>query len=336
MKKASGEADEHKKMTSIPSSLSLDDSSIETLSSVNDIEYMLRICRSTGPKEILIKLAVNRHLLLLQISAIRIQSLTRKYLAKMKYLTIKRHVAFFQKITEGFKDLIVEEVVLSMAFEISLTFMKTYRKYLRVNETVEEVVKTQANQIVNEVVTKFAYESVIEILTTTADTFVIIQKYGSLENYRRILAENEEKARIKKNPLLASVFSLLEGVSDSFLRGIVIECIEEEVTEYLLNNYSEFVYDHLVSSVLKESVIEVGIHCLDEVSVLHPEVLSMIEDLRQRKTVVQEEEKKKDEEMRRKSRPATALPVVEENPMTLSQQIASLFVKNVFSSLVSR
>lgn len=147
-----------------------------TRKTFNDIEYMLRICRSTGPKEILIKLAVNRHLLVLQISAIKIQSIVRRYIAKMRYLMIKRHVQFFHKITEEFASIFVEEVVISSSLECALSFMKTYRKYLKLNETVNDLVAWLFSELLEEILSEFCYEIVIDIVNTASSNYLLLQR----------------------------------------------------------------------------------------------------------------------------------------------------------------
>jgi hypothetical protein len=151
-------------------------SSVDSPSMPYSLEQILRICRSTGPKEILMKLAVNRHLLLVQISAIRIQSIIRKYLAKIKYWRFQRHFQFFQDMTFRFHQSILEEVILSFSLEITFSVFKAYHKYTDLSEKISFAFQDIADSLFEEVIDEFCSAIVIDVIENASTNYLIIHK----------------------------------------------------------------------------------------------------------------------------------------------------------------
>lgn len=140
------------------------------------MEMMARICRSTGPKEVLIKLAVNRHLLLLQISAIKIQTLVRTFIAKTRYHRIQRHLKLFLNVTEEYSERVLEEVVLSSALEIVLRALKTAQDFQIVNSIIHKVFADVISEVLEEVREDLTYETVIDLLQSLSSSYLMLQK----------------------------------------------------------------------------------------------------------------------------------------------------------------
>lgn len=165
---------------------------------------------------------------------------------------------------------------------------------------------------------------------------------------------------------------MTEETSKSFIRTVVIEvitlclsqiselnlihfsfekAIEEEATEYLLANYADFVFHQIASLVIEESVYDVLINCFDEVSILHPPAIPLREKSKQLRTDFLEKEKKNDLRFLLPPPPiapsdisqSSASSLIISRPpssragsasLPLNQQIAQLFVRNLFSSLI--
>jgi hypothetical protein len=151
-------------------------SSVDSTSMPYSLEQILRICRSTGPKEILMKLAVNRHLLLVQISAIRIQAIIRKYLAKLKYWRFQRHFQFFQDMTNRFSQSILEEIILSFSLEISFSAIKAFHKYTNLTEKISLAFNDIADLFFDEIVSEFCSSIVIDVIESASTNYLIINK----------------------------------------------------------------------------------------------------------------------------------------------------------------
>lgn len=62
---------------------------------------------------------------------------------------------------------------------------------------------------------------------------------------------------VSRNPLIQLIHSIAADGADSLIRGIVIEAILEEVKEYFLSSYAEFVWDKLLAEQGVEFLIEI-------------------------------------------------------------------------------
>lgn len=140
------------------------------------MEMMTRICRSTGPREILIKLAVNRHLLLLQISAIRIQAMIRRFIARRRFYRIKRHFQLFMSVTEDVSKRLMEEMVLSSSLEVALRALRTAQDYRILSTILKQTLDNILLEILEEVTQEMTYAMVVELVQALSTSYLMLQK----------------------------------------------------------------------------------------------------------------------------------------------------------------
>eukprot|EP01040_Poterioochromonas_malhamensis_P016750 gene16750-19095_t len=303
------------------------------------MEMMARICRSTGPKEVLIKLAVNRHLLLLQISAIKIQTLVRKFIAKTRYHRIQRHLKLFLTVTEEYSQRVLEEVVLSSSLEIVIRALKTAQDFQIVNSIIQGVFADVISEVLEEVREDLTYETVIDLLQSLSSSYLMLQKFGTRENYLRQQQLRLMEEQKQRNPLLNVIFTLTDDVTLEFIKPVVIEAIEEEVVRYLLDNYSQHLLDQLLHSpAFDTEVQQVLRNCLDELSltsdVAAATVTSLDEKIKENKRLENQNDARLIAIYRQRFPPHPPTPEGEkEVAPSLSKEVASLFVKNLLSSL---
>jgi hypothetical protein len=140
------------------------------------LETLVRLCRSRTPRDILLKLAVNRHLLLTELSAIRIQTLMRQFLARRRYAKLRKNLERFTKITEKIVEWYIEENLIYFAFDISVTALKTHVQFNIMYHKIEEIILSQFNSVIDEVIYSIGKEIVLEILSQSATNYMILHK----------------------------------------------------------------------------------------------------------------------------------------------------------------
>ena len=252
-----------------------------TVSTNVDIEGLLRAARSTGPREVLLRLAVQRHMLTLQLSAVRIQTVVRQYQAKRRVQQIRRHVAIFlQKTKEIAYDQILEEYILSETMSLVMSVMKTQERYLLYRESIDRAMMKEVNQYVEEVLEEECMSIVVGCVKNAVDVIMSLKPViefneddipeGEVHLWKGYSRE-EIKLRRNKNPLIQCLIRIIDEVINPNntistnntestvintvdlenqrilqIRPVVIESILEESEVYLLRIHSEFVYEEVI------------------------------------------------------------------------------------------
>ncbi len=252
-----------------------------TVSTNVDIEGLLRAARSTGPREVLLRLAVQRHMLTLQLSAVRIQTVVRQYQAKRRVQQIRRHVAIFlQKTKEIAYDQILEEYILSETMSLVMSVMKTQERYLLFRESIDRAMMKEVNQYVEEVLEEECMSIVVGCVKNAVDVIMSLKPViefneddipeGEVHLWKGYSRE-EIKLRRNKNPLIQCLIRIIDEVVNPNntistnntestvintvdlenqrilqIRPVVIESILEESEVYLLRIHSEFVYEEVI------------------------------------------------------------------------------------------
>lgn len=169
----------------------------------------LRETKSSGPLSAMVKLSINAKLLVLEIAAVRVQTLYRQYAARKRVNLIKHHVKLFLEITTSFCERVVEEVVLASSFEISLGLIKSHRRYQILKAIVEtEMVDTIEDLIMEEVVEK--------------SRVVVVETITEVTNY--IVNRKPRKPEAPKYNLMLTLIShITDEAADTFMRAVAIE-----------------------------------------------------------------------------------------------------------------
>lgn len=142
---------------------------------MSPIESMLRAAKSTGPKEVLIKLAVNRHLLLLQLSAVKIQTLYRQYQAIQRVDKIRKRISLFQQITKEISENWLEETILQTTLELSMSLIRDGLRYQEILLTIKEEISSQRDIILEELLHEIIPEIVHEICFDASDLYLSLR-----------------------------------------------------------------------------------------------------------------------------------------------------------------
>ncbi len=129
----------------------------------------IRETKSSGAKQALMKLIVHSKILYFEIAAIRMQCIYRQHLAKERVKLIKHHVALFVAITTEFSERVVEEIVLAMSLECSLTLIRNHQRYVILKRVVENEMQSIAAQLIEDEVLESCGNVVIETITEATD-----------------------------------------------------------------------------------------------------------------------------------------------------------------------
>lgn len=187
-----------------------------------------------------------------------------------------------------------------------------------------------------------------------------MDRFGSRENYLRHQREKEIEEQRQRNPLLSLLFTVSDEVATEFIKPVVIEAVEEEATRYLIENYSHHLLDQLlIAPFFQNEVLQVARNCLDEFSLADTKAAEMVEALHERIAGNRKKEQLDDvrllalyrekfppplPEVKRDGEGASKEENKEEKEVSrrkssstssLSKQIASLFINNLFSSMLS-
>ncbi|RYH16983.1 hypothetical protein EON65_29275, partial [archaeon] len=198
----------------------------------NWLEMLVRAGRSTGPKEVLLKLAINRHLLQLQLAAVQIQTHYRRYAAQIRVSIIKRRLELFHRITAQIASIMMEEIVLTMALEMSIDIVESRDQLQLMKSSMGRAMEQISLEIVDSVTNRFIFDVVKELITEATDAYLLIVKAKPIE---------ADTLFSTSNPLIKVTLSICEEVSDSYMRPVVIEvCV---TTRSICSNYL-FLIDH--------------------------------------------------------------------------------------------
>jgi hypothetical protein len=138
----------------------------------NWMETLMRARRCTGPKEVLLRLAINRHVLQMQIAAVQIQTSYRRFAAQKRVERIKYRLKLFNTITETISTKILEEAVLAVILEMCFDVIKS-REFTRLFRTkFTFALDNITNEIIDECCLILAFEVVEEIIRQAADSFL--------------------------------------------------------------------------------------------------------------------------------------------------------------------
>ena len=136
------------------------------------IRNEIKESRSKAAHDILVRMALNNKLLLYELCAIRIQSLVRKFIARLRTARIRRRTELFMRITEDCANRYLEEFVLSSCLELSLEFYRHHRRFKLMQDSVEREIIVCIEQIQEEVITESIAEVAKETISDAIDVVV--------------------------------------------------------------------------------------------------------------------------------------------------------------------
>lgn len=118
-------------------------------------------------------MATHNKLLLFELCAVRIQTLVRRYVAKLRVRRIQRRTELFMRITKDCADRYLEEFVLSTCLEIGLNFYRQHHRYKLLQGSVER----ELVSIVDQLQTEVLQESILDVVNDTiSDAIGVVVK----------------------------------------------------------------------------------------------------------------------------------------------------------------
>lgn len=219
------------------------------------MSMLLRATRSTGPREVLLKLATDRIDLNRQLMAVAIQAASRGFLARRRVKQMLNNLMSFLVVTDQLTNVLIEEIVISTTLEMCMDSYKTLQRYKEVIFLTERALLTVSSSIITNEVDEMLHEVVKE---TIEDANSIV-----LNRIKQNRVEDEETAA-KRNPVLFALLEVCFEVADDCTRKVVIEAVKEETVVYLLRLHSKDTAETLTESFLYEESLGVLVAGLTE------------------------------------------------------------------------
>lgn len=207
------------------------------------MSMLLRATRSTGPREVLLKIATDRIDLNRQLMAVAIQAVLRGFLARRRVRRMLNYLMSFLVVTDQLANVLIEEIVISASLEMCMDSYKTLQRYKEVIFATERALSWVSSGITVNEVDKMLHEIVRE---TIDDANSIV-----LHRIEQNRVEDEETIA-KRNPILFALLEVCAEVADDYTRKAVIEAIKEESVVYLQRLHSKDTAITLTESLLYE------------------------------------------------------------------------------------
>jgi hypothetical protein len=136
------------------------------------IKNGIKESRSKVANDLLTKMAMNNRLLFYELTAIRIQSIVRKYLSRLRVARMKRRMALFFKITKDCAERYLEEFILANCFEISLEFYRHHMRFRLLQDSVERELVVCAEEIIADALVSEIEDAAKETISSAIDVVV--------------------------------------------------------------------------------------------------------------------------------------------------------------------
>lgn len=239
------------------------------------VETLLRALRSTGPREVLLRLVTNRDELQKQLSAVMLQSAYRGYCGRKRAKKIRKHLNMFMTITEDLAATIMEEFTLASGLEIAVNFYRVNNRYNLLVQSLEEAMLLETISIIDMVSAEMVQEVVGELVSAFSDALLALRKQQLLQRQLAELPRQRDYLLESNNPLIKAMLELFQEEC----RTVAIEAIHEEVAAYFTVAYAHRITPHVIDEVLHIEVLRI---LLDELAVAEEEsklrdALGMIE-----------------------------------------------------------
>lgn len=131
--------------------------------------------KSVVAQEIINRISINNKLLYFEMTAIRIQSAARKFLANLRVQRMKRRVELFVNITESCAARYVEEIVLATSFEICLEFYRQHNRFKMLQESVEKELSVVADELLRGLIDQMTVEVTNETISDVIDVVMTLR-----------------------------------------------------------------------------------------------------------------------------------------------------------------
>lgn len=230
------------------------------------IESLVRAIRSTGPRELLLKLAVHREELQRQLHAVMLQAVVRGFLGRQRVRRLTRRLNMFNRSTEVVASLLLEEFVLQTALDLAINFHRVNARYHRLRRNLEDGIAAEMESIVREVVQEEAQRATEALLLAAADALMAIRRRQQLQRQLDAIPAYIDHMGESRNPIIACLVALLAEEC----RAVVVDAVREETQRHLHRAHAERLAPQLLDEVVCIETLRV---LLDEFAAVDEERL---------------------------------------------------------------
>lgn len=174
------------------------------------------------------------------------QAIVRGFLGRRRFERIRQHVALFNRLTKEVAGICLEEVVLGHVMELILNFTRANDRYRLLLSVIDRMVAQQLDDIIESTVDWMCVSVAQETLTDAAN-YILLHRNERVDGLKNLEKSN--------NPLIKLLVELCGEVVGDFARPVVLESIMEEVHEYLVKSYGEYIYQRLSDDVVSVLVV---------------------------------------------------------------------------------
>jgi len=223
----------------------------------------LREMKSSKPQQLIQRILFNRHLLVIEIAAVRIQSICRGYLSRTRVHNIRMDGIAFQLATHDLNNVIIEEVIIIVALQLSLSTIETNKKMKQMKEDVSDSLIWIRDKYIEEFMSTLCELVVRETIQDAISRFMI---HKPLQKTAHTTLPLIEEVPTTKHPniFILLMKQLMDEVADDSIPSVVVSTIMEEVFLYRKSVIIYGVLRDEVTTVLISEVLHQWNHPLIE------------------------------------------------------------------------
>lgn len=147
------------------------------------IKRNVKESKTDSVRDLIDRISINNKLLYFELSAVRLQSLVRRFLARLRVMRMRRRFELFMRVTQACAERYLEEYVLASAFEISIEFYRKQMKFQMMRDSVDRQLLAVSDDVLNEVID----ELVLEVTNTTITEAIDAVLTMRCEFYEKLL-----------------------------------------------------------------------------------------------------------------------------------------------------
>ena len=129
------------------------------------IKRNVKESKTDSVRDLIDRISINNRLLYFELSAVRLQSLVRRFLARLRVLRMRRRFELFMRVTKACAERYLEEYVLASAFEISIEFYRKQMKFQMMRDSVDRQLVAVSDGLLNEAVDELVLEATNDTIT---------------------------------------------------------------------------------------------------------------------------------------------------------------------------
>ncbi len=141
------------------------------------IKRNVKESKTDSVRDLIDRISINNKLLYFELSAVRLQSLVRRFLARLRVLRMRRHFELFMRVTKVCSERYLEEFILASAFEISIEFYRKQMKFEMMRDSVDRQLVAVSDHLLHEFVDELVVKVTNDTITEAINT-VLTMRYA--------------------------------------------------------------------------------------------------------------------------------------------------------------